>query len=140
MILVVFDCNLLISAIGWGGHPRSCLNLVAAGQAMLRITPEIWTEYDLRVPEVLAAKKPDVDPRPILDWILRTATMVEAAPLGKQRSRDIKDDRYLACALSAGAKLVVTSDRDLLDLEESFGVKMMTPLEFLVHVRTQTGE
>ena len=76
----------------------------------------------------------------MLDWILRTATMVEPAPLGKRRSRDIKDDRYLACALSAGAKLVVTSDRDLLDLEKPFGVKMLTPVQFLMHVRKQAGQ
>ena len=140
MILAVFDCNLLISAIGWGGHPRSCLNLVAAGQAALCITPEIWAEYDRRVPEVLADKKPEVDARPMLDWILRTATMIEPAALGKRRSRDIKDDRYLACALGAGAKLVVTSDRDLLDLEKPFGIKILTPVQFLIHVRKQTGQ
>jgi putative PIN family toxin of toxin-antitoxin system len=140
VILAVFDCNMLISAIGWGGNPRACLHLVAAGQVTLCLTPEIWTEYDQRVPEVLADKKPGVDARPMLDWILRTATMVEPAPLGKQRSRDRKDDRYLACALSAGAKLIVTSDRDLLDLEKPFGIKMVTPVELLLRIRGKTKQ
>ncbi len=140
MILAVFDCNVLISAIGWGGHPRACLNLVAAGQVTLCITPEIWTEYDQRVPEVLAGKRPGTDARPMLDWILRTATMVEPAPLGKRRSRDLKDDRYLTCALGAGAKLIVTSDRDLLDLEKPFGIRMVTPVELLLHVRGKTNQ
>lgn len=140
MTLAVFDCNVLISAIGWGGNPRACLNLVAAGQVTLCLTPEIWTEYDRRVPEVLADKKPGVDARPVLDWILRTSTMVEPAPLGKRRSRDLKDERYLACALGAGAKLIVTSDHDLLDLEKPFGIQMATPVELLLHIRRKTSQ
>ena len=140
MILAVFDCNVIISAIGWGGHPRGCLNLVAARQVTLCLTPEIWTEYDQRVPEVLADKRPGVDARPILDWILRTATMIEPAPLGKRRSRDPKDDRYLACALGSGAKLIVTSDRDLLELRKPFGVRIMTPVELLLHIRGKTNQ
>ncbi len=140
MILAVFDCNVLISAIGWGGHPRACLNLVAAGQVTLCLTPDIWTEYDQRVPEVLAQKKPGVNAGPMLDWILRTATMVEAAPLGKRRSRDLKDDRYLACALGAGAKFIVTSDRDLLDLEKPFGIKTVTPVELLLQIRGKINQ
>jgi len=134
-ILAVFDCNVIISAIGWGGNPRACLGLASAGQVRLCLTPEIWSEYDLRVPEVLADKKPGADARPTLDLILQTSHFVEAAPLGKQRSRDLKDDRYLACALGAGAKFIVTSDRDLLDLEKPFGVQILTPIKFLLHVR-----
>jgi len=140
VILAVFDCNVLISAIGWGGYPRACFNLVAAGQVTLCLTPEIWTEYDQRVPEVLAEKRPGVDARPMLDWILRTAIMVEPAPLGKRRSRDLKDDRYLTCALGAGAKFIVTSDRDLLDLEKPFGIKMRKPVEFLLHIRGKRNQ
>ena len=66
--------------------------------------------------------------------------MVEPAPLGKRRSRDLKDDPYLACALGAGAKLIVTSDRDLLDLEKPFGIKIVTPVELLLLVRRKTNQ
>ncbi len=136
MIPAVFDCNVIISAIGWGGHPRSCLNLVAAGQVRLCVTADIVAEFDARVPEVLAERKPQVDPRPTLDWLLTAAYFVDPAPLGKQRSRDLKDDRYLACALGAGAAAIVTNDRDLLDLKKPFGVQVFTPIEFLKFVRS----
>ena len=76
----------------------------------------------------------------MLDWILRTATMVEPSPLGKRRSHDLKDDRYSTCALGAGAKFIVTSDRDLLDLEKPFGIKMVTPVESLLHIRGKTNQ
>ena len=137
MIIAVFDCNVLISAIGCGGMPRACLDLVAAGQASLCVTADIWSEYETRVPEVLAEKRPGVDPRPVLDWLLRRVQFADPAPLGKRRSRDSKDDPYLAAALGAGAACVVTSDRDLLDLGKPFGVAMRTPVEFIKLVRAE---
>jgi len=105
MILAVFDCGILVSGIGWPGNPRACLILVAHRQVRLCVTSEVWSEYDARVPEILAQKRPGINPRPMLDWLLTVAHFVEATPLGKPRSRDIKDDRYLACALAAGAAL-----------------------------------
>src|SRR5437016_13964235 len=99
MIPVVFDCGILVSAIGWAGTPRRCLYLVAHRQVRLCVTEPIWEEYDSRIPEELSLKRPGVNPRPTLDWLVTVAHFVEPAPLGKQRSRDPKDDRYLACAL-----------------------------------------
>jgi predicted nucleic acid-binding protein len=53
------------------------------------------------------------------------------APLGQQRSRDVSDDPFLACALAAEAKYIVASDRDLLSLGKPFGVLMITPVELV---------
>ncbi len=130
---------MLISAIGWGGNPRACLTLVGAGQVTLCVTTEVWAEYEHRIPEVLGAKRPGVDASPTLDWLLSRVRFVEPAPLGKQRSRDLKDDRYIACALGAGAQAVVTSDRDLLVLKKPFGVAILTPVEFLKLIRCRSG-
>jgi uncharacterized protein len=131
VILAVFDCSVVVSAIGWGGLPRACLNVVGAGQAVLCVTAEVWGEYERRAPEILAEKKPAAEPRPVLDWLLKRAYFVAPAPLGKRRSRDPKDDPYLAAALGAGAQCVVTNDKDLLVLGKPFGVAMLTPVEFL---------
>jgi uncharacterized protein len=135
----VFDCGVLVSAIGWPGNPRACLNLIAHRQVRLCVTREVWEEYDERIPRLLAGEKPGANARPILDWLLTVAQFVQAAPLGKQRSRDLKDDRYIACALGAGAKFVVSNDRDLLDLEKPFGVAIVTPVQFLLHIRGAAG-
>src|SRR5689334_7587893 len=108
MIPVVFDCGVLVSAIGWGGNPRRCLLLVAHRQIRLCATDAIWTEYEQRIPAILAEKQPRVDARPMLDWLLSLAYLVEPSPLGKQRSRDLADEPYLQCALSAQARFVVS--------------------------------
>ncbi len=59
------------------------------------------------------------------------ALWVEPRPLGKQRSRDIKDERFLAAALAADAKAIVSYDRDLLVLEKPFGISILRPSGFL---------
>jgi predicted nucleic acid-binding protein len=70
-------------------------------------------------------------PYAILDWYYRIVKMVTPAPLGKQRSRDSKDDPYLACALAAKAKIIVSRDQDLLVLEKPFGIEIIDPRELL---------
>lgn len=135
MIPAVFDCGVLVSAVGWKGLPRRCLELVWAGQVQLCVTPAVWDEYDRRLPEILAQCQPGADAEAVLSRLLQRARFVEPAPLGKQRSRDVKDDRYLACALGARAVAVVSNDRDLLVLEKPFGVAMLTPIQFLKLVR-----
>jgi putative PIN family toxin of toxin-antitoxin system len=139
MIRAVLDCGVLVSAIGWGGNARACLDLAASGQVSLFVTDEIWNEYAGRIPPILAAEKRDVDPQLVLAWLLTIVQFVEPAPLGKQRSRDIRDDCYLACAVQAGADVIVSNDRDLLVLGKPFGIAILTPIQFLKLVRSATG-
>ena len=58
-----------------------------------------------------------------------------ASEQGKRRSRDFKDDPYLACALAAEAKMIVSFDGDLLDLEKPFGIEVCTPRALLRRLR-----
>lgn len=139
MIPAVFDCGVVLAGIGWTGNPRYCLDLVFSGQVRLCVTTDVWAEYDAKIPLVLAERKRDADAAAVLSRLLRIAHFVDAAPLGKQRSRDVKDDRYLACALGARAVAVVSNDRDLLVLKKPFGVAIVTPIEFLKLVRGSTG-
>jgi len=71
-------------------------------------------------------------PQNVLNWYLDHVKRVKPAPLGKQRSRDAKDDPYLSCALAAGAKIIVTRDEDLLALGKPFGIQIMTPRALLI--------
>ncbi len=46
-------------------------------------------------------------------------------------SRDPKDDPVIATAREGGASYIVTWDRDLLDIGEYQGIRILTPKEFL---------
>jgi putative PIN family toxin of toxin-antitoxin system len=131
MIPVVFDCNVVLAAVGWSGTPRRCLRLVAQRRLRLCVTSWIVSEYEAIIPERLSKILPEVNPGPNLVWPRRIAKSFEPTPLGKQRSRDRGDDPYLSCARAAQAKFIVTYDKDLLDLGKPFGIEVLCPAELL---------
>jgi putative PIN family toxin of toxin-antitoxin system len=134
MIPVVFDCNVVLAAIGWSGTGRLCLKLAAQRRISLCVTETILAEYEVVIPARLAEEIPELDPKPKLSWIRAKSKLFEPAPLGKQRSRDAKDDPYLAAALAARARYIVSYDHDLLNLEKPFGIEIIRPAELLRRV------
>ena len=135
MIQAVFDCNVVLAGIGWNGSARKCLKLVARRRVFLFVTEAILAEYESVIPETLAEELPGMDPQPKLVWIRARSRLVESASLGKRRSRDAKDDIYLAGALAASAQYLVSYDKDLLDLEKPFGIETVRPVEFLRRIK-----
>lgn len=131
MIRAVYDCNVVLSGIGWNGSARRCLKLAAERRVFLFVTEAILEEYQTVIPETLAREVPASDPLPKLAWLESKARLVEPMPLGKRRTRDVKDDIYLAAALGASAEYIVTYDQDLLTLAKPFGVETIRPAEFL---------
>lgn len=131
MIRAVYDCNVILSGIGWNGSARNCLKLVAQRRVFLFVTGPILNEYESVIPGILAAELPEINPHPKLAWVRSKSRPVEPSPLGKRRSRDVKDDMYLAGALAASAQYIVTYDNDLLNLEKPFGIETIRPAEFL---------
>jgi uncharacterized protein len=127
---VVFDAGVVFSGAGWRGEAHRCLLAMAQRRVVAFATEETLKELShLLVDRGDRAKHPPVT---TLSWYQDHVKRVEPAPLGKQRSRDVKDDPYLACALGAGAKIIVTRDGDLLALGKPFGIQIITPRELLV--------
>ena len=135
MTTVVFDTNTVISAIFW---PRSVARRCVAGLARrwyaVAVSAEIFAEYEAITAE-FRPRFPMCNSAGALAWLRLKARWVEPVPLGKRRSRDAKDDPFLACALAARAHYVVTHDDDLLALGKPFGVEMLTSARFLVWLR-----
>lgn len=131
MIPVVFDTGVLISAIGWRGPAHHCLALAARRRCKIIVSQEIIDEYETRIPAVLANECPQTNGRAALEWVKSKALWVTPAPLGKQRSRDIKDEKFIAAALAANASAIISYDNDLLTLEKPFGIPVMRPPAFL---------
>ena len=72
----------------------------------------------------------DMDTRRVLD-ILSQAELVEVAEEIPPVSRDPKDDKFLTTAVLGEADYVVSEDRDLLDLGEHQGIKIVNVAAFL---------
>src|SRR6266446_9320940 len=130
MTNVVFDTNVVVSAIFWRGESRECLKLWAKRRFHLAITGLIFEDYS-EIAFRIGRQFPEVNAEPWLKWIERKAKVYEPAPIGRRRSRDPDDDPFLACALASHAKIVVSKNKDLLVLEKPFGIEIMTPRQFL---------
>ncbi len=129
---VVFDAGVVFSGAGWRGEAHRCLLAMAHRRVTAYATGETLKELShLLADRGDKAKHP---PAATLSWYQDHVKRVEPAPLGKQRSRDLKDDPYLACALGAGAKIIVTRDGDLLTLGKPFGIQIMTPRQLLIRI------
>ena len=130
-MIIVVDTNVVVSAAFWPrSEDRRCFVLLARRKCRLAVTADILDEYRVLATRIGRRECPDKDPTPFLDWIERVALLVEPSPLGKRRSRDVKDDPFLACALASRAEFIVTKDKDLLALEKPFGIEILTPREF----------
>jgi predicted nucleic acid-binding protein len=79
--------------------------------SFLYVTDEILAEYETVIPEIVAEEMPKIDPQPKLAWIRNKSRWVEPVPLGKRRSRDVKDDIYLAAAMAASATCLLPMTR-----------------------------
>lgn len=99
---VVFDAGVVLAGAGWRHEAHHCLVLAAKRIALPYASNETLDELRRVAPRMEAEGWfKGRDPWPVLKWYLGFARRVEPVPLGKQRSRDLKDDPYLACALAA---------------------------------------
>jgi putative PIN family toxin of toxin-antitoxin system len=128
-VKVVLDANVVFAGVGWRGEAYGGLLAMARRRITVFATQEILVEVS-----ALTAERGDKFKYPAtttLNWYYDRVKLAAPAPLGKQRSRDPNDDPYLACALAAGAKVIVSRDEDLLALGKPFGIPIITPRELL---------
>ena len=126
---VVLDANVVFAGVGWRGEAHNCLLAMAKRRITVFATQEILEE--VRGLTVERGSKFKHAAHNLLTWYYDRVKLVAPAPLGKRRSRDATDDPYWACALAAGAKVIVSRDDDLLALEKPFGIHIVTPRELL---------
>lgn len=132
---VVLDTNVLISGVFFGGIPAAILSTWREGRFELVLSETILTEYR-RVAGELTAGRPILAEAwvPIGAAIASHATLVEAPVLPMSVSEDPDDDAFLACALAAGAEIVVSGDRHLRRVSGWNGFTVLTPRQFFDQV------
>ena len=105
-----------MSGIFFGGIPGQILDAWRKHHVSFVYTPSIFAEYQ-RVAAVLRRRYPQRNADPVLALLLSEGILVQDLILPEPVSRDPDDDKFLACALSSGAAIVVSGDGDLLEVE-----------------------
>lgn len=126
---VILDTNVILSSIFFGGIPGRILEAYRDGRIALVLTPEILEEY--RLTAVRLSQKFDVDYDEILDWIAVHSEMITAPSLNESVCADPDDDKFIACALASGAKIICSGDKHLLDIDGYQGIEVLKPRSFV---------
>ncbi len=106
----VIDTNVFVSGVFFAGPPYAILDAWRNGRLALIVSPAILEEYR-RVAHELADQFPMVDPVPALELIAINAHLVEAPDLPCQVCTDADDDKFLACAIASGARVIASGDK-----------------------------
>jgi putative PIN family toxin of toxin-antitoxin system len=102
------------------------------GQVQMVTSPDLIEELKgvLKRDYIQALVRPE-EGQAMLDAIYQRAEVLPAPGQVLSYTRDPKDDKFVACALTARADYVVTEDKDILVLGALGGGRMVTPYEFV---------
>ena len=134
---VLLDTNVLISAILFGGLPRTLLNGAIRGEldivtspALLEELEEVLTTRFEFPPELVRAVKAELES-------LADVVVPDDVPAV---SRDPDDDQVLAAAVAGDVEAIVTGDADLLVLEIHRGIRVLRPNDFVAELTSESGD
>ena len=116
---LVFDTNIIISALLWHGAPRHLLHFAHSSAVQLYTSLPLLLELDevLRRGKFLARlQEAQVTADDLLLGFAALATTVEPLAITPVVLSDPDDDHVLACALAAKADVVVSGDHHLLQM------------------------
>jgi uncharacterized protein len=129
-VRIVLDTNVFISGIFFSGPPYRILQGWRDGRVQLVLSPDIFEEYQ-RVAEILHKQFPAVDLSGLLELVLVEAEMCQVEALSEKVCADQDDDKFIACALSSGSKIIVSGDKHLLDVNAYEGIEIIKPRTFV---------
>jgi len=126
---VVFDTNVYISAfITRGGRAEQAWGLALEGKVEVWTSVAILTEMAGKLREKFHWRDELI--KAAIKHIANTAKVIKPS-IKINMLADEPDNRILECAQEAGAEIIVTGDKHLLDLVAFEGIKIIRIADFL---------
>lgn len=125
---VVLDTNIIISAIGFGGKPRTVLLMVLGKKIHAITTPLLLAELE----DVVYKKFPKlaVNFKKIVKKLKKSFIIVQPTKT-LQIVRDTDNDRVIEAAIKGKCRYIITGDKDLLELNSFENIQIVTAEQFL---------
>ncbi len=127
---IVLDTNVLMSGIFFGGPPYRILQAWREEKVQFAVCLGILAEYR-QVAARLGHRYKGIDISALLDLVAVHSLIVQAVPLPRPVCLDRNDDVFLACALAASTRIIVSGDRHLLAVSGWAGVRVLRPKTFV---------
>ena len=127
---VVFDTNIFISAIIFGGNPRQCLELAREDKIRLFISKPILFELAKKLKMKFLWQ--DLDIKEVIIGISEFAQIVVPTVKINLIKQDLPDNRILECAKEAQVDYIISGDKKhLLSLKFFESIPIISASEFL---------
>ncbi len=128
-VKVVLDTNLVISSL-WPGTPRRLVNLCKTGQITVLVSEPIIKEY-LEVLGRFSITTEDAHEFIVLfTEPFRTMVVIPREKINVVKT-DPSDDKFLECALTGNADVIISGDRHLKELKVFKGIPILSASDFL---------
>ena len=128
--VIVFDTNILFSAIGWQGKPYECVELARSGAIDGVTCRELMDELADKLQTKLGFN-PQQSTDAVADYLAFLGVVPIAGALAVIVA-DPDDDKVLECAVTANATHIVTGDRrHLLPLATYRGIRILSAGDYL---------
>ena len=134
---VFADTNVLVAAFATRGLCADVLRTVLA-QHELVVSGTVLGELRRALDQKVRIPEPII--RGIIAFLRGSATVVGSARPSPLRVRDPDDQVVLGEALASGAEVLVTGDRDLLDVAPRAGIEILDPRSFWELVKKGAGK
>jgi putative PIN family toxin of toxin-antitoxin system len=136
-VKVVFDANVLISALARGGTCDQAWRLAIERQRLFTSEPIV---EDVRTKLIEKFRFSDEAADRMAGLVRRTSATVRPRRVRRDACRDVDDTVVLGTALAARADCIVSGDGDLLVLREFRGMPIITARAFLSIAGAQLEE
>lgn len=131
---IVLDTNVFVSALLWYGAPNDLLRLIEEGIFTPCVTPALLEELRdvLSRPKFSSRiKERKTSCEELFAGIIDLAELHPDRKIGHVVKDDVSDDKFLSCALTSGAKYIISGDPHLLKLRDWAGISILSPRQFL---------
>ena len=128
--IVVYDTNILISGMVWGGVPYDCIKLAMTDNVEGVTCSEIIDEFVEKLTIKLDYSQSRISR--IVTRLLDFLRVVKITNELEGITEDPDDDKVIECAVVGGATHIVTGDKKhLLPLQNYQGIRIVTAVDFL---------
>lgn len=133
---IVLDTNVIVAALRSSrGASYRLLMLMDSGKFVVNVSVPLILEYEDAIKRLIgeiALTARDLDD--VLDYICAIAQPREIYYLWRPLLKDPRDDMVLELAVSAQCECIVTYNQRHLRAAERFGIRVLTPKEFLEEI------
>lgn len=134
---VALDTNVLVSAVATRGLSADVFNLILAEHELV-VGETVLSELRRVLGEKIKVPSKTIDE--VIALLRQEATVVKKAEELAVRIRDKTDLPVLSEAVAGNADVLVTGDKDLLEIEQKVPLQILSPRAFWEQIRKNSPQ